>query len=474
MEQVKKRFMNDIAARLAGAAESDAKSEMIEELAENLAGRYGDMVAAGTPEGEAYARAMEQLGDADELTAYLNSLEPEEDRAASADRLEADLDELVRSLGTVGRQVAEGAVKTARDAIRKLKQSGVRWNGQSVTHIDIDRDGNVSEAVFSDGRTYRSGAPEIHFETDGAGGEQAVPSQGIYRLDIETAGGDVDLFLDEDPNSLVRLKGNMSRMDVFVTEDGVLTVRPRSTASVQFFTFRGVSTQDVSLTVPARRWESIRVCTGNGDVDMGGALEVERLTVQTTVGDVDCRVRSCQQAELKAISGDVSLEGSADQVRIETANGDISCRLQSCWKAELRSASGDVTLTGGADELLVKSYSGDVALTGPVGRTEAFTASGDISVSGPVGSIRASTYSGDIDLESITLPQGMELSSKSGDVSARIPDSGPFQVQVSSVSGSVDLRPFKKWSGAEGADPGAPVPQYTLTSISGDVSLSKY
>ena len=47
MEEIKRRFMNDIAARLAGAAESDAKSEMTEELAENLTGRYQDMVSAG-------------------------------------------------------------------------------------------------------------------------------------------------------------------------------------------------------------------------------------------------------------------------------------------------------------------------------------------------------------------------------------------------------------------------------------------
>lgn len=474
MEDIKRRFANDIAARLAGAAESDAKSEMIEELAENLAGRYGDMVAAGTPEEEAYARAMDQLGDADELTAYLNSLEPEDDRSASADRLGEDLDELVRSLGTVGRQVAEDAVKTARDALQRLKQNGLRWNGHEVTYVNIDRDGNVSEAGFSGGRTYRSGATEIHFEEDGANGEQTVPSQGVFRLDIETAGGDVDLFLDGDPDSAVRLEGNLSRLDVFVTEDGVLTVRPRSTASVQFFTFRGVSSQDVSLTVPARRWESIRVCTGSGDVDMGDELETGRLTVQTTSGDIHCRVRHCGKAELKAISGDVSLEGSADEVRVETANGDIGCRMQSCRKAELRSASGDVTLKGGADELLVKSASGDVTLTGPVGRAEVFTASGDISVSGSVGNIRASSYSGDIALESMTLPLGMELSSKSGDVSARIPDSGLFQVQVSSVSGNVDLRPFKKWSGGESADPGAPVPQYILTSVGGDVSLGKY
>ena len=465
MEEIKRRFMNDIAARLAGAAESDAKSEMTEELAENLTGRYQDMVSAGMPAEEAYGRAMGELGDVDELTAYLNSLEPE----GPARTGEKDsLDGLVRSLG----QIADQAVKAAEDALGKLKRSGVRWSGQNVTSVDIDRDGNVSEAVFSDGRTYRSGTTEIHFEGPGCGEkeEQSVPSQGVFRLDMETAGGDVDLYLDDDPDSTVRLEGNLSRLDVFVTADGVLTVQPKSTASNQFFTFRGASSQDVSLTIPARRWESIRVFTASGDVDMGGELEVDRLTVQTANGDVNCRVRSCGKARLKSASGDISLEGSVGELAVETANGDVDCRVQDCRRAEVRSASGDIALTGGAEELRVKSYNGDVVLEGPVGEAEVFSSAGDITLSGSVAKVRAESYSGDIHVESMTLPDAMALSSKSGDVSARIPDNGPFQVQISSIGGRVDLRPFRKWPGTEDACER----RYTLTSIGGDVSLSKY
>ncbi len=456
MEDIKRRFANDIAAKLAGAAESDAKSEMIEELAENLAGRYGDMVAAGTPAEEAYARAMDQLGDADELTAYLNSLEPE-GAARTEGASQPDMDAFFQTIGDIGRAAgdiareAAGAVGdflrsdsfrgSVRDAVREGKKAarearnfvkgvaGSAWDNATV-HINKGADGSAWESAT------------VHVHVDGDGNrsdsdeQMSFPSQGLLRLDVETT-GDVDLYLDGDPDSPVRVAGNMSRLDVAVTEDGVLTVRPLFTASNQFFTFRGASSQDVSLTVPARAWESIRVFTGGGDVDMGDELEVGRLAVSTASGDIDCRVRSCQQAEFRTTSGDVHMEGNAAQLSAVTASGDVE-------------------------------------LTGLMGQADIKTVSGDVQLSGSVWKARVKSVSGDIRLESMTLPAEMELSSTSGDIEVRIPDSGPFKVRASSTSGTVDLRPFAKWSWSGTADPHAPAPQYSLTSISGDVSLDKY
>ena len=229
----------------------------------------------------------------------------------------------------------------------------------------------------------------------------------------------------------------MSRLEVSVTEDGVLKVRPLFTASIQFFTFRGVSRQDVALTIPARAWESICLSADSGDVDMGDELEVGSLTVHTRSGDIDCRVKSCQQAELKTVSGDIQMEGNAARLCAFTTSGDVQLR-------------------------------------GPLGQVDVTTTSGDMELSGSVWKAHVKSMSGDIQLESMTLPEAMELASKSGDIEARIPDNGPFKVRASSVSGTVDLRPFAKWSWSGAADPNAPAPQYVLTSISGDVNLDKY
>ncbi len=442
MEDIKRRFANEIAAKLAAAPESDAKSEMIEELAENLAGRYADMRAAGTPEDEAFSKAMEQLGDVDELAAYLASQEPAgeapkgESSKSDVDDLFQTLGDTVRSLGDVAKQAAgaagdffrsdsvRDAVNEGKRAIREAKEqikgmAGSAWEGATV-HIHVDDGGKARDFGWSD---------------DDGDAEQGIPSQGVLGLDVETT-GDVDVYLDDDPQAPIQVEGNLSQMDVSVTEDGVLKVRPLHTASNQFFTFRGASSMDVSLTIPARRWESIRLSTATGDVDIGDELEVGRLTVHTRSGDIDCRVKSCQQAEFKTVSGDIQMEGNAARLSAVTASGDVELR-------------------------------------GPLGQTEVTTTSGDVELSGSVWKAAVKTASGDIRLESMTLPEVMELSSTSGDVEAHVPDNGPFKVNASSVSGTVDLRPFAQWSWSGAADPNAPVPRYTLTSISGDVSLDK-
>ncbi len=453
MEDIKRRFANEIAAKLSGAPESDAKADMIEELAENLASRYDEMISGGMGEGEAFQKAMDQLGDVDELTAYLCSLEPE-GTGPETGAARTDMDEFFQSVGDMGRAIGDMAKQAAgaagdffrsdsfRDGVRSAAQEGKKaareardfikgaagavWDGASA-YIRVDDDGTVI------GR----GDKSIHFgwPAQDSEDEKTVPSQNVLRLDVETT-GDVDIFLDGGADAPVRVEGNMSRLDVSVTEDGVLKVRPLVTASNQFFTFRGASSQDVSLTIPVRAWESIRVSTGSGDVDIGYDLEVGSLAVTTASGDIDCRVKSCQQVEISTASGDVSLEGNAAALRIETASGDVE-------------------------------------LDGPVGQAEIKTASGDVELSGSVWKARVKCMSGDIRLESMTLPEAMDLSSKSGDIEVRIPDNGPFKVNASSVSGTVDLRPFAKWSWSGSADPAAPTPRYTLASISGDVSLDK-
>ena len=442
MEDIKRRFANEIAAKLAAAPESDAKSEMIEELAENLAGRYEDMTAGGMEPEEAFARAMEELGSVEELLAYLAAQEPE------GQGPRGDMDELFRTLGDMGRtlgDMAKGAAGAARDffrsddvraAVNEGKRAareardyikgmaGSAWEGATV-HIHVDDDGAVSGK-----------ARDFGWSDDGSDEEQGIPSQGVSGLDVETT-GDVEISLDGDPEAPIQVEGNRSRMNVFVGEDGVLKVRPLYTASNQFFTFRGASSQDVSLTVPARRWKNVRVSTATGDVDVDGELEADRLSVQTASGDIDCRVKSCERAEFRTASGDIRLEGNAVQLQAETG-------------------------------------SGDVYLEGPMGQVKVSTASGDVELDGSVWKAHIKSASGDVRVASMTLPAEMELSSKSGDVEARVPDDGPFKVNASSVTGTVDLLPFARWSWSGSADPGAPVPRYCLSSISGDVSLDKY
>ena len=69
--------------------------------------------------------------------------------------------------------------------------------------------------------------------------------------------------------------------------------------------------------------------------------------------------------------------------------------------------SGDITLHGELDDALLK------------------TASGDIETDGLIRRFLGSSMSGDLHVETSQLPEVMEMSTKSGDCEARIPDGGP-------------------------------------------------
>ena len=427
MEDVKRRFSNEIAARLSGAPESDAKADMIEELAENLASRYNDMTSGGMDKGEAFARAMEELGDTEELTAYLNSLGPDEP-LPGAEVLDG-LDELVKAagdLGAAGVEVGKRAVDIAgqflkSDAVRSAAAEGKKAlrevGGLFKSFAGTGMDGTTVTINVDDG-SERAGR--------GTWQDTTVPSDGLTALDVNVP-GDVKLYVDTQSDSPVRIEGDMEKLEVFTSPSGTLTVRKKPTASSQFLSLRGMSWAEVSVTVPARRWERIRIYTAGGDVDMGDGLEIGELSVRTASGDVDCRVASCDQAQFKTASGDVEARGNFVSLRAETASGDVE-------------------------------------LEGPLGEADITTASGDIDVSGSVARVKAGTMSGDVDVESMTLPQAMDLTSKSGDIKARIP-SGAFTASLRSVSGDTDMSDFPAQAG--------PGPHYTLSSVSGDVTLAR-
>ena len=264
-------------------------------------------------------------------------------------------------------------------------------------------------------------------------------------LEVYTTSGDVTIHVSEAPDAGVIIDGDVNDLDVTCSADGVLTIREGRTASSSFFSRRGFFSADVELYIPRRHWESIDLHTVSGDVDIGqDGLDIDRLTVQTANGDLSVRLRACSQLRFKSASGDLDLSGACDSLKAETA-------------------SGDITLRGQVEDAALKS------------------ASGDIELEGLVNQFRGSTMSGDVHLETSRLPQVMEMSSKSGDLEARIPDSGPFTVQCGTVSGDItsdffegriSTRHFSFSYGPDVVPEAAPV--YRMETVSGDVSLRKF
>ena len=255
---------------------------------------------------------------------------------------------------------------------------------------------------------------------------------------VQTVAGDVTINVNQAPDAGVVINGDVDDLDVTCSADGVLTIREGRTASSSFFSRRGFGSADVELNLPCRHWELLNVTTTSGDVELyGEGLDIDQLDVKTASGDFNCHLRTCKELRFHSSSGDLELFGA-------------------CADLHAESMSGDVTLHGQLDDALIK------------------TASGDIETDGAFLRFLGSSMSGDLHVESSQMPEVMELTTKSGDCEARIPDAGPFTLRYKTVSGEADFDfPFRYQGGRAVYGDGSG-PCYALITVSGDVALTRY
>ena len=453
MEKMKTKFIIAVTGRLAAAEETTAKVELIEELSDNLYSRWQDLVASGMTEDEAFGKAMEDLGSVDELLAYLDSLGPEgelprqEGRDFTSDLLRG-MEDIVRETVNQTKDAVDQAAIIVRNVAEKIKEKYP--NGlQGKIYIHVDRDGCEEvpqadqEAEKEDkGWSFAAGYDRQRGFFCGTGHsrrvtETSLPSQEVKGIDVQIVNGDITLRQAEDSQSDILLGGDVERLEARLDDSGVLSIRQGNTASSTFFFLRGLAAADVELTLPRRYWEFVQLSTVNGDVEIDG-LEAGRLSLKTASGDVKLQDASCHELAFKSASGDLEADGSAGSVQAETASGDVK-------------------------------------LEGAYGSIRAASASGDLEICGRGREIRCTSASGDVEIATDTVPEQLEVSSKSGDCEITMPDGEGFTLQFSTVNGELDTNfslvgPVKARSGeAIYLDGGGR--SFRVSSVSGDISL---
>lgn len=467
MDRIRTKFIIAVTSRLAAAADTNAKMELIEELSENLYQRYLDLVGSGLSEEDAYAKALENLGDVDELLEYLRSLGPDGELPGQDDSsFSKGLDDFMRSAEDIVRETisqTKDAVDQAKvivqDVAKKLHEKyphgfegGIQLHfgdgeescGEHAGAEAHEGESSQRDVLYGFGYDKRKGGfftqwGEYKGEYKGECVDGTViPSEGLRGLDIKLHNGDVTLHLLDDPQAPVSLDGDTDKLEVRRSESGVLSIRQGNTASSTFFFLRGLAAADVELYLPRRAWEFIQVSTVNGDVTADSGLCADRLSVKTTSGDVDV--------------------------------GDISC-----GELVLKSASGDLNCGGGANSVQADTMSGDVTISGRFGAVRASSMSGELEIAGSMETARCSSASGDITLNANEMPRQLELSSKSGSCSVSMPDGEGFALRFETVSG--DLESDFPLVGPIGAKSGEAIyldggdRSFHISSVSGDISL---
>ena len=106
----------------------------------------------------------------------------------------------------------------------------------------------------------------------------------------------------------------------------------------------------------------------------------------------------------------------------------------------LSTASGNIKVQDVTGDLDVYSASGDLYIQAVTGGVQAKTASGDVAAKQIRGSVNAESASGDVTVE-ITKLEGndhrMKVNTASGDVIVKLPANPDVELEISTVSGSV-------------------------------------
>lgn len=426
MNNARTKFIIAVTGRLSAARDSEAKVELIEELSENLYSRYEDMVAAGAPEEEAYEKALGELGDVNELLAYLDTLGPAEKLPPQGGKGRSFMDDLSGFVRTA----VDQAIDAAGDAMSMVQDAAGQLRGE-FTFVTDEPDFQT-EAGADGSSAYMTGDRVKGY----------VSAADLHVVDVSLIDGDVMVHFDGEPNSTVRLEGETEGLQM-QCRDGTLLIRQGKTAGEKFFFGRMLRSTDIELFLPRQQLESITIRTANGDVELCEGAQVRQVNVSTASGDVE-------------IHGGLK----AEQVYINTASGDLNIQEASFDRLTFKSASGDFSGDGLRGELWVDTMSGDIC-----------------GAYGSFPAVHCATASGDVEVYSDVLPRRMEVSSKSGDCEVSVPDGAGFTVQMSTVSG--EWESDFQLTGTIGKRAG----QATylgggdcvirLSSISGDVSLRR-
>ena len=498
MDKMKMRFSDAVAAKLSAAPQSTAKAELIEELSDNLYRRFLDMTNAGMEEEAAFQRAMEDLGDVDELLGYLGVEPVQQDTVVihseggrtridtkdgrriiintgdddaqsrqdeqggvhydySAEAPQSDWDAIFANVSEVCRiavDQARDAVKQARDAMKR-RTTVQRGKGQVKVHFNTEPDEPAApQAPQAPGAPETPEAPEApesprgwEFEAELNSDEgrffaAAGPKKRkdiIYGFGYDKAKGG---FFTQWGEWKGEKDGQAGRGPHFTGEDSHMETQDGSSYSVTALKdLRGLevytTSGDVTIHVSEAPDAGVVI---DGDVD---DLDV------TCSADGVLTIREGRTASSSFFSrrgftsADVELyipRRHWESIAVHTASGDVDIDRDGLDidGLSVETASGDLSVRLRAcSQLHFKSASGDLDLSGTCANLDAETRSGDITLRGQVEDAVLKSASGDIEMEGpVSRFRG---SAMSGDVrleTSRLPQ----VMELSSMSGDIVAR----------------------------------
>ena len=196
------------------------------------------------------------------------------------------------------------------------------------------------------------------------------------------------------------------------------TLTLKESFSFSIFGSKPAEGYTITVFLPLRTFENIRIKTASGGVEVG-EVSAENFTLNTA-------------------SGNININAFFNNVKLQSASGNITLTNPLANNRDVVSLDKEWTPVYTAQSLSVCTVSGNAAVSGY--RTELFTVhsvSGKTAIDGISGRGQVSVTSGSVDISYAEWNNDLSVSLISGNVKVTLPENSGIALTVNGVSGSV-------------------------------------
>ena len=196
------------------------------------------------------------------------------------------------------------------------------------------------------------------------------------------------------------------------------TLTLKESFSFSIFGSKPAEGYTITVFLPLRTFENIRIKTASGGVEVG-EVSAENFTLNTA-------------------SGNININAFFNNVKLQSASGNITLTNPLANNRDVVSLDKEGTPVYTAQSLSVCTVSGNAAVSGY--RTEVFTVhsvSGKTAIDGISGRGQVSVTSGSVDISYAEWNNDLSVSLISGNVKVTLPENSGIALTVNGVSGSV-------------------------------------
>jgi len=147
--------------------------------------------------------------------------------------------------------------------------------------------------------------------------------------------------------------------------DGTLKIRRVDNRKwYEKFSFWWADDSTLVVYLPDTEYDSIRISTASGNIEVPEKLEFSSSDIKTVSGDINFMALTHGQLNIKSTSGDIECIASGNEAKLKTVSGNIAATSLAALELSADSTSGDVNVLSFSGEILnLRTTSGDVKFT---------------------------------------------------------------------------------------------------------------